>query len=93
MSPDARLIALALISQDCGPEGAARRLGILETALPPADPQPGIRGMVPVAYVRDVLVGMIGRLEAIDGSGPLHREEYGEALNYAKRRLQDLETL
>ena len=55
-------------------------------------PQPGIRGMVPVAYLKDILQGVIARIEATRIEGP-GGAVVDSPLEYAKRRLADVEAL
>ena len=108
MSPDARLIAGAiLLSQERFPKGehpapviggCANAVLALEVALgDPVKGQPGIRGMVPVAYLKDILAGIIGRLEALDyvtkWTSLDAERAYRELEGYAKRRLADAENL
>ena len=106
MSPDARLIASALVLLNPeirnNPEHrnpsdmvaqVARVVAGLEAALPPAEPLPGIRGMVPVAYLKDILQGVIARIEAGASTFTGRAETVDDALSYAKRRLADVEQL
>ncbi len=99
MSPDARLIASALLfaatAED--PEYTVERIAshveamenALATQFPDSDR--GIRGTVPVAYLKDILQGVIARCEAqrdfVEGA------VVDSPLDYAKRRLADVEAL
>lgn len=93
MSPDARLIAAAILTASPIGKDSPRVLGELEMRLlatfPDPEPLPGIRGMVPVAYLKDILFGAISRLEA----SPSHGFQEDSALDYLKRRLADVENL
>jgi hypothetical protein len=64
--------------------GAANAVTALEAALPKPE---GIRGMVPVAYLKDCLQGAIDRFEHATGA-PLD-----SPLAYLQRRLADVEAL
>lgn len=101
MSPDARLIAAAILAKgiigenhdplklkSASAETVALLVGKLVSALPKEESQPGIRGMVPVAYLKDILEGIVARLSIAD-----RMTGYDTALDYAKRRLADVEAL
>lgn len=104
MSPDARLIAASNLlaasmlrpwSENSPPYDAERIAeDVLELELTLGDsgkPAPGIRGMVPVAYLKDILKGVIARCEALEGG--LTRIAGESPVEYARRRLADVEQL
>lgn len=91
MSPDARLIAASvLLANGASYSTAASDVSLLEKQLATQfpDPERGIRGMVPVGYLKDVIEGFIYRLEAMPILGDAR-----EAMEYAKRRRADVENL
>ena len=94
MSPDARLIAAAILSGAYNPKTAACDVKDLEAELGKLFPDSdrGIRGMVPVAYLKDILQGVIARIEATRIEGP-GGAVVDSPLEYAKRRLADVEAL
>ena len=93
MSPDARLIAAAILTASPIGKDSPRVLGELEARLAAQFPDHdrGIRGMVPVAYMKDVLQGVIARIEA--GDEQTIHQFAAEALAYAKRTLAQVEAL
>ncbi len=105
MSPDARLIAasnlltasmLRPFSENSPPYDAERIAeDVLELELTLGDsgkPEPGIRGMVPVALVKDWLTGIRGRAEALP-FGAEHLPQLGDLLEHLGKIRAQLETL
>ena len=95
MSPDARLIAASvLLAHGASYTTAASDVSLLEKQLAekfPETSQPGIRGMVPVAYLKDIIEGALARMNAVAANPTIVPAD--EPREYLKRRLADVEGL
>ncbi len=95
MSPDARLIAAAIrMGTGTSFSIAASDVVLLEEQLAKRFPDHdrGIRGMVPVALVKDWLTGIRGRAEALPFNAE-HLPQLGDLLEHLGKIRAQLEAL